>query len=236
MDLKSIMNSPGMWIASSFMVLAVVGQAIVFLWAAFSEAKKLDMPHSQCMTGLRSALITALGPSLAPIIVLVSLIAVLGAPTTWMRLNDIGAARTELAMSALAVKVNHGMDLRSSAFDLMGFSYALWGMALNNFGFILTALLLTHRLGGMVKRMNERADPKWIKYLIAGAATGLFSYLLTINTITTRPIKAGNIYAMIVSGVTFLLLSRVVKKVRVLQEPALGIAMVVGMLAAAALD
>jgi hypothetical protein len=235
MDLKSIINSPGMWVASSFMVVVVIGQAILFLWAAFSEAKRINIPRERCIQGLRSALITALGPSLGPIIILVSLIAVLGAPTTWMRLNDIGAARTELAISTLAVKVS-GMDLRSPALDLKGFSYALWGQALNNFGFIAVALLLTHRMGGLVKRMSEKTDATWIKYLVAGAATGLFAYLLTSNTIATKTIRPGNIYAALISGATFLLISKMVYKVRVLQEPALGIAMFVGMLAAAALE
>jgi hypothetical protein len=235
MELKAIINSPGMWIVSSVMVLVVIGQSIVFLWAAFAEAKRIGMPRARCLTGLRAAIITALGPSLAPIIILVSLIAILGAPTTWMRLNDIGAARTELAMSTLAAKVG-GIDLRSPTFDLKGFSYAMWGMALNNFGFIAVALLLTHRMGGAVKRMSEKTDARWIKYLVAGAATGLFAYLLTTNTIATKTIRPGNIYAAIVSGITFLVISRMVSKVRVLQEPALGIAMFVGMLVAAALD
>ncbi len=152
-----------------------------------------------------------------------------------MRLNDIGAARTELAMSAMAVKVS-GMDLRSPALDLTGYSYALWGMALNNFGFIIVAVLLTHRMGGVMERIGKKTDATWIKYLVAGAATGLFAYLLTSNTIATTPIKAGNIYAALISGATFLLISKVVFKVRVLQEPALGIAMFIGMVAAALLD
>jgi hypothetical protein len=235
MNLKAIINSPGMWIVSSCMVIVVIGQAILFLWAAFSEAKRINMPRERCMKGLRAALITALGPSLGPIIILVSLIAVLGAPTTWMRLNDIGAARTELAMSAMAVKVG-GMDLRSPTLDLTGYSYALWGMALNNFGFIAVAVLLTHRMGGVMKRMSQKTDATWIKYLVAGAATGLFAYLLTSNTIATKTIKPGNLYAAVISGATFLLISKVVYKVRVLQEPALGIAMFVGMVAAALLD
>ena len=57
-----------------------------------------------------------------------------------MRMNDIGAARTELAMSALATKVV-GVDMRSAAFDLKAFSYALWGMALNNAGWMLVAAM-----------------------------------------------------------------------------------------------
>ena len=64
-------------------------------------AEKLEMPRERCVAGMRSAMITAIGPAFAPVIVLLALIAVLGAPTAWMRLNDVGAARTELAMVTL---------------------------------------------------------------------------------------------------------------------------------------
>lgn len=235
MDLKAIMNSGGMWFASSFMVIVLIIQAILFLWISFREAEKINMPRKMCIQGIRSAAITAVGPSLTPIIILVSLIAVLGAPTAWMRLNDIGAARTELAMSNLAANV-YGVDLRSPAFDLQGFSYCLWGMALNNLGFIALAMLLTHKMGGMLDRLNEKADPRWIKYMLGGVAIALFSFLLSTNTVATKTIKAGNFYAAIASAIAFLVISRAVKKVRILQEPALGIAMFVGMLVAAALD
>lgn len=235
MELKAIINSWGMWVASSFMVIVLIVQAALFMWISFREARNINMPRQVCIKGIRSAVITAIGPSLTPIIILVSLIAVLGAPTAWMRLNDIGAARTELAMSNLAANV-YGVDLRSPAFDLQGFSYCLWGMALNNLGFIALAMLLTHRMGGMLDKLNAKADPKWIKYMLGGVAIALFSFLLTTNTVATKTLKPGNFYAAIASAIAFLLISKAVKKVRILQEPALGIAMFVGMLVAAALD
>ena len=235
MGLKAIMNSWGMWAASSGMVLVLLGQAILFIWMSFAEARRINMSRQVCIKGMRSAMITAVGPSLAPIIILLSAIALLGAPTAWMRLNDIGAARTELAMSNLAAGV-YGVDLRSPAFDLKGFSYCLWGMALNNLGFIALAMILTHRMGGILDRLNAKADPKWIKYMLGGLAIALFSFLLTTNMVGTKTVKAGNFYAAITSAIVFLLISRSVKKIRLLQEPALGIAMFAGMLVAAILD
>ncbi|MBP2666543.1 MAG: hypothetical protein H6Q76_1523, partial [Firmicutes bacterium] len=140
MNLQSVMNSPGMWIASSFMVLVVLVQSALFMREGFKAANKLGMPRSECIKGMRAAMITAIGPSLAPVVILLALLAVLGGPTTWMRMNDIGAARTELAMSALATKV-YGVEMRSAAFDLKAFSYAIWGMAMNNAGWMLVALI-----------------------------------------------------------------------------------------------
>ena len=108
-------------------------------------------------------------------------------------------------MSNLAAGV-YGVDLRSPAFDLKGFSYCLWGMALNNLGFIALAMILTHRMGGLLARLNAKADPKWIKYMLGGLAIALFSFLLTANMIGTKTLKAGNFYAAITSAIAFLLI------------------------------
>ena len=176
MDLKSVMNSPGMWVASSIMVIVVVVQSALFLREGFKAADALGMPRSTVAKGMRAAMITAIGPSLGPVVILLALLAVLGGPTTWMRMNDIGAARTELAMSALATKVV-GVDMRSAAFDLKAFSYALWGMALNNAGWMLVALLFVKRMNSAISKMNQKYDPAWVKLIMTGAAIGLFASL-----------------------------------------------------------
>ena len=176
MNLQTVMNSPGMWIASSAMVLVVLIQSMLFLREGFKAADKLGMPRSSCIKGMRAAMITAIGPSLAPVVILLALLAVLGGPTTWMRMNDIGAARTELAMSALATKVIN-VDMRSAAFDLKAFSYAIWGMALNNAGWMLVALIFVKRMNSAIGKMNQRYNPAWVKLIMTGAAIGLFASL-----------------------------------------------------------
>jgi hypothetical protein len=220
------MNSPGMWIASSIMVIVVFTQSLIYLRSAFKMAEKLEMPRERCVAGMRSAMITAIGPAFAPVIVLLALIAVLGAPTAWMRLNDVGAARTELAMVTLSAKVI-GVDPQSAAFNLKAYTYSLWGMALNNVGWMLVALLFTHRMGTMVTKLNQKYDPKWIKYLMSGASIGLFAFLLSGQLVNA---KINNWYAAFISAASMLLISKIFKKHQRLQELALGISMIVGML------
>lgn len=226
MDLKTVMNSPGMWIASSIMVIVVFTQSLIYLRSAFKMAEKMEMPRERCVAGMRSAMITAIGPAFAPVIVLLALIAVLGAPTAWMRLNDVGAARTELAMVTLSAKVI-GVDPQSAAFNLKAYTYSLWGMALNNVGWMLVALLFTHRMGTMVTKLNQKYDPKWIKYLMSGASIGLFAFLLSGQLVNA---KINNWYAAFISAASMLLISKIFKKHQRLQELALGISMIVGML------
>lgn len=229
MDLKIIMNSPGLWIASSFTVIAVVAQSFIFLKTAIKEAKRLGMPKGKYVSGMRSAMITSIGPSISPAIILMSLITVVGAPTTWMRLNDIGAARTELSMVALASGIL-GISPTSSAFGVQAFTYSIWGMALNDLGWLLVALFLTHRMSGTVDWLYSKYDPNWIKNLMFGATIGLFAYLLSTQVVAKTSIKPDFLVAAIISGTTMVIFSKLLKKHQRLQELALGVAMLVGML------
>jgi len=228
LDLKSVMNSPGMWVASSIMVIVVVVQSALFLREGFKAADALGMPRSTVAKGMRAAMITAIGPSLGPVVILLALLAVLGGPTTWMRMNDIGAARTELAMSALATKVI-GVEMRSAAFDLKAYSYAIWGMAMNNAGWMLVALLFVKRMNSAIAKMNQKYNPTWVKLIMTGAAIGLFASLWSPALIK----GGGQFFAGIVAFASMFLIGKYAGNYPRLQEPALGIAMLIGMFAAA---
>jgi hypothetical protein len=235
MEFQELINSPGLWLASSIMVIAVVIQAYVFLRAALAEARKVGMARERYISGLRSAVITAIGPSFSPVIVLLSLIAVIGAPTAWMRLNDIGAARTELAMVSLASGLVGG-EVGTASFGVEAFTYAIWGMALNNMGWILVSLICVHRMSRIVERLYAKYNPGWIRLLMSGTIIGLFAYLLS-NQITAPMLKGqyGKLCAGFVAAVTMLIITRLLAKHQRMQELALGIAMLAGMLTAQAM-
>ena len=231
MELKTVINSPGMWLACSLMVMVVMGQSIVFLRAAFKAAPGLGVSREQCYTAMRSAAYTAIGPAVGPVIILLVLIDTLGAPIAWMRLLDIGAAHTELVASTLGAQVA-GVDLRSAAFDVKAFSYALWAQALNNVGWMAVTLLVTPKMGGAVSALTKKTNPRMVALLIAGASLGLFSFLLGNQLVSG---KAGNITAAVASAVAFLAMGLASKNYPRLREFSLGLAMVVGIFAAQAM-
>ena len=117
MDVKEFMNSPMMWIMSSFMIINILIMAAVFMRQAFKAAEEMGMEKTECIAGLRSSMITAIGPSFAPVIVLIALMATIGGPTAWMRMNDIGAARTELAMAQISANMA-GSSIEGNALSL----------------------------------------------------------------------------------------------------------------------
>lgn len=225
MNINTLINSPGIWVACGIMVAVVVGQSLVFHINARKHAAEVGLTRDQVNRGMRSAMLTAIGPSFSPVIVMLSLIAILGAPTTWMRMNDIGAARTELAMANLAAGALGG-QLQAGAFTAELFSAATWGLALNNVGWMLVTLLLTHRMAKALGWLNEKYNPKWIRMMMGGAMLGLFGYLLA-NGVVGRP--SPFYVAAITSGGVMLLITRTLKKYPRLQELALGISMIAGM-------
>ena len=225
MDFQAMINSPGLWIASSVMVIATMVQALVFFRTSLKEAHEIGIERQRYRAGIRSAIITSIGPSFSPVIVLLSMVAVIGAPTTWMRLCDVGAARTELAVISLAAGMA-GAEVGTESFGTTAFSYSLWAMALNNLGWLVIVLLLNHRMSGIVVKMNEKLNPKRVKLLMGGATLGLFAYLLTNQLVGKTSIKWA---AAILSGVIMLVLTTAFKKHQRIQELALGISMLGGM-------
>ena len=84
----------------------------------------------------------------------------------------MAAGRTELAVAALAAKVI-GVDLQSPNFGLTAFSYALWGMAFNNMGWMVVSLFATCRMDAVIKKINQKYDVKWVENADGGCHHGL---------------------------------------------------------------
>ena len=233
LELKSLINSPQLWIASAFIVVVIIAQSVLFMKKALEAAKELNMPRDRYIPGIRAAAITAIGPSLGPVIILIALITIIGAPTTWMSLCDIGAARTEMAVAAIGSNIA-GVDLQSPDFGVKAFVYALWAIAINNVGWMLMSLISTPRMNSIIKTMNTKYDPKWVKTLMGSSLMALFAALLASKVINSKfVINQGNLIAGVSSALCMVFITKVlVKFLPRLGELSLGISMIVGMFVA----
>jgi len=225
MEFQEIINGKDIWLASSIMVIVSLVQSAFFLKVSWQEAGTLGFSRKQRIACIRSAALTAAGPSLSPIIIMISMIAIVGAPTTWMVLNNVGAARTELAVITIAANFA-GVDANSIDMGMKAFTYALWAIALNGFGWLVVVFLLNHRMTHIVTRLNETYDQKWITAMMSGANLGLFAYLLSGQLVGKA---SSNYLAAVIAGATMLLLTQGLKKYQFLQEISLGLSLLVGM-------
>lgn len=224
MNIQAIINSPWLWLICSIMVIVILTQSILYFRLGHKEAKQLNIPKEKVNHGVRAAVITAIGPTLSSAIVLLSLVVMIGGPMAWMRLNDVGAARTEMAIVSMVQSI-----IPSGASEITALDFAAWGQAFNNVGWMIVALVLTKRMGWAVGKMNDKFSPIIVKAAMSGAAVGLFAYLVPNNLIG----KASPYWvAAVVSGASILVINKIFKNQQRLQEFSLGIAMILGMIAA----
>lgn len=228
MDIQEIMNSPGMWLASSVMMIIVVTQAVILFRLSMKNALHIGLPKETIRYTIKSATYTSLGPAFAMLIICISMIALYGAPTTWMRLNDVGAPRTELAVAEIAKNtLTLGPDAAVNA--VREFSYGLWGMALNNLGWFVTALLFTKRMGKIVTKLDASFDKILVRLMMAAAMLGLYGSMLSVNVIGK---SRYHVVAAVVAGIVIIILDKAFGKYKRLQELAMGIALFAGIFAA----
>ena len=238
MELEKIMNSPGMWFMSSIVIIIILSLSFFYFRIGIKRANEIGISKDRYIPAIRSAAITSLGPSISPIIVLITVITIVGAPTAWMRLNEVGAARTELAMVTMSCGLL-GIDPSSAEFGVEAFSYSIWGMALNDMGWFVVAFLMTHRMGNAVDFLYEKYDKKWINMLMMGATFGVTGYLLSNQIISKFLVADASFFLRckglvpaLISATTMLIICKFLGKHQRLQELALGISMLVGMLSA----
>ncbi|HJA63884.1 MAG TPA: DUF5058 family protein [Candidatus Intestinimonas stercoravium] len=232
MDITAIKNSPGMWIAAGIMILIIVIQAALFMRMAKKEANALGISKEKQKEAKRSAVVAAVGPTLALSIMLVTLMASLGGPTAWMRMNDVGSGRTELAIASTVedmVTAEEGTE----EYELQNLSYAVWAQGIDVAGWLIGAMAMITAGGAVTKTLNEKFDPKWIKLLMGGCLVSLFSYLL-INQVYGK--ASPYAVAAVAGGITMFILNKAFAKNKRLQELGLGISIIVGAAVAAVIS
>lgn len=229
-EFQKIMNGFDIWLCVIPMILIVVLQSVFFMKAAVKESKALGITPEARKAAIRSACITAIGPSLSPVIIMLAMSAILGTPYTWFVLNNVGAARTELASATMGANVA-GVEIMNDNIGIRAWTWGMWAGILNSTGWLVFVFLFNHKMEGMVNGLYARYNPKWIKALLAGANLGLFAYLLG-NNLVNKP--SANWFAAVVAAACGLFLGTVLKKYKRLQEISLGLSMLVGMFLAQA--
>lgn len=224
MDIGAIQSSIGLWVCSIIMVGIIVVQAILFMNVSRKEAKKLGISEDRQKEAIRSAAITCLGPALALSIMLITLMANLGAPTAWMRMNDVGSGRTELAIASMVADLVEAQP-NTPEWALQNFSFAVWAQGIDVAGWIIGGMVAVILGGKLTKTLNEKFDTVWVKILMSGCLVSLFTYLL-INQVYGKP--AGNYVSAAIGGVVMLIMNTVFSKNKRMQELSLGIAIFVG--------
>ena len=75
---QEIINGWDIWLSVFIMILIVVLQSAFFLKTAIKEAKTIGISGEKRKAAMRAACITAIGPSMSPVIMMLAMSTVLG--------------------------------------------------------------------------------------------------------------------------------------------------------------
>ena len=79
-EFQKIMTGWDIWLCVIIMISIVVLQSVFFMRAAVKESKAIGITPEARKAAIRSACITAIGPSLSPVIIMLAMSAIVGPP------------------------------------------------------------------------------------------------------------------------------------------------------------
>lgn len=225
MDYLEIANSPGMWITGAIVVSVIILQAIIFMKKAYSTGLKIGLTPQQMTRGMRAGLITSIAPSLAVAVTMISLIIPLGAPYAWMRLSIIGSVPYELMAASTGARVM-GVELGGEGYGLTAMAISMWTATICAGGWLILCAFFIPKFE-TARRRIVRGREEFLPILTACTFLGALCYFGLPHFVGGGPGAA----AASAGGVSILILGVISRKLKWLKEWALGIAMIIGMLA-----
>jgi len=226
-EVLRVANSFGVWVIAAILICLVTVQSIMYYKLARTTATKIGLPKETCNIAFRTGMVTAIGPVIAIFVIMVGMMSVIGGPMSWMRLAIIGAAPTELTAAKVGSEAA-GFQFGSPDYNLMALATSWWTMAINGVGWLLLVGLFSHKLDSL-RDIIGGGNVKWLAMLSGAAMLGVFGYLNSGDVVS----GGARLVAVVVGGLSMIVMIRfVIKKLPVLKEYSLGIAMLVGMFAA----
>ncbi|MBP2076811.1 DUF5058 family protein [Oceanobacillus polygoni] len=164
-----IANSSVMWVIASLVIGIVIFQSVKFIQLASKASIDVGMSKKEVRSALKTGAIAAIGPSIAIVIVAISLIAFLGNPLTLLRIGVIGSAPIESVGASFAAEAS-GASLGGEGYNEMVITAIVWTLCLGGMGWLLFTALFTKSLDNMEKKINKGKKGKQIMGVVATAA------------------------------------------------------------------
>ncbi|MGC8787872.1 MAG: DUF5058 family protein [Anaerolineae bacterium] len=227
MDWKAIANAPWLWFCGFVQAAIGVGQAWYFLRLATRLLEKHGgYKQKDIWAIVRGALITAFGPIMAEIFVMMALIIAISPAYAWQREGvGVGSVFTELVQVSNAA-IGVGQEFGQPSFNIVGFAAAMVVVNVSCIGWSLGAAFFTPYLGKARDRLS-RGDPRLLAVITVASTLGIFGYYAA-NEIKKG---GGRPTAVIAGALLSMFLFKLADWLKVprLKEWALGIAMFGGM-------
>lgn len=234
-DVMAVANSPALWALSILIVSLVVVQALLFMRMTLRFSDRFGVLSAEDKrTVYQTAVINSIGPAVAVFFVAVSLIALVGAPVTLMRVGVIGSAVFEL-YAANQGAAAAGAQIGTDNFTLQAFTAAVWAMTLGGMGWLVTAYLFTRRLGNAQATL-KKSNPALL--ITMGSVTPIAIFgVLVIGTVVSRTglasfsVSVSDLCAVVAAACSMLLFAVIGRRWPWLKEWGLGFSLLIGLAA-----
>ncbi|MEG0769186.1 MAG: DUF5058 family protein [Ruthenibacterium sp.] len=158
MDIMQLVNGPAMWIFAGLIIAATVFQSVTLFRLARKYIDKTQLlTQSEIKTCLKTGGVVSIGPALSVFVVALSMISMLGAPFTLMRVGMIGSASTELTAASIGAEMA-GVSLGIDALTGKAFTAALWTCAFMSSGYLIFVPLVTRGVGKAINNIVVPAE------------------------------------------------------------------------------
>ncbi len=156
-QVMELANSNVMWLIASIVIGIVIFQSLKFIQLASKTGLEQGMSKKEVNSALKTGAIAAIGPSVAIVIVAISLIAFLGNPLTLLRIGVIGSAPIESVGASFAVEAS-GASIGGASYDQMVFTAIVWTLCIGGMGWLLFTALFTKSLGNTEKKLTNKSE------------------------------------------------------------------------------
>ncbi len=223
-------NGPIMWAIAllTIGVVIVLALQIYRITRKYAEARK-SMTPEEMKLALKTGGIVSIGPAISVFILAMTMISLVGAPATLMRVGIIGSATTEMTAASVGAQMA-GAPLGKETLTLAAFGCAMFGCAVMSSGYLILIPIISRGLAKPLTKLFAPPKPgqkisKWTIFF------GAVFPVLFFGILAATQIANGLDYVlvMVVSAAVMFGLNTLAKKVKWLKEWSMGIAVLAAM-------
>jgi len=219
------------WVFAGILICWVLVQSGLFLRLTLNFNKKNQLlSQEEIKQTASTGFVSVLGPAISVVVVAISLIAMVGPATTFMRCGVIGAPMWELMMAEYSAQ-SAGMAFGDPGFNESIFTLCIFGMTLASAPYFINTIITLKPMDKAVAKAAKEAasgskKESFIPTMGSAAMMGMmgysmFDYFLDINKFV----------AWIAAMLTAVVLMKLEKSHKGLATWSMAIAMLVGMFA-----
>lgn len=224
-ELMKVANSWPIWICAVISVCLIIFQSIFFARLSYKNAEPLGLSGKDCRKAIKTGFVTAIGPSLAAGIVVLSMMSVVGNPITWIRLTMIGGMNTELTAATLGAQTAGAQGLGEAGYDLTAMATSWFAMAINGCGWLVVVILFTHNMDKLRGKVGG-GDSRWLNLMSTVSLIGIIGFCMSGYVVS---LDAQTI-ALIGGAVASFIFIKLSEKYKWIKEYSLGFSILAGLI------